>query len=216
MVALFVLLTFAIFIVVDFFVLKAQGKKHPAFMTYKVFDKKSFLFPADVLFSEGHTWIKRLNNGLLKIGVDEFALKALSNLQLIPIKETGAEVKKGEAIFEGRFGSKSVMFKSPVTGTVSQINKNIENKKIANPYEDDWGVVITPSQPKELDYAKTAEAAAKWLQNEFARLKDFLSIHINDVMPAGATMHDGGNIVEGALSHLNEDAVKKFETEFLN
>lgn len=217
MVALFVVLMFVLFIVIDFFVLKAQGKTHPAFTTFKVFDKKSFIFPEDVVFSTGHTWLKKINNNIVKLGIDEFILKSLSNISLKNLVAEGTSVNKGDYILEGKFGSRSIKFKSPVSGTVKSVNKNLESKKVDNPYEDDWGLTIEASKlNEELAFTKSHEKAVKWLQDEFNRLKDFLSFHINDAQLAGATMQDGGNIVEGALSHMNDKAIEGFQQEFLN
>ncbi|HZW39014.1 MAG TPA: hypothetical protein VFF33_06940 [Ignavibacteriaceae bacterium] len=217
MVALFVVLMFALFIVIDYFVLKAQGKTHPAFTTFKVFDKKSFLFPEDVVFSTGHTWMKKLNDNIVKLGIDEFILKSLANISLKNLVAEGTQVNKGDYILEGKFGGRSIKFKSPLTGTVKSINRNLETKKVDNPYEDDWGLTIEASKMnEEMASTKSQEKAIKWLQEEFNRLKDFLSFHINDAQLAGVTMQDGGNIVEGALAHLNDKAIEGFQNDFLN
>jgi hypothetical protein len=38
---------------------------------------------------------------------------------------------------------------------------------------------------------------------------------IGSVQLAGVTMFDGGKIVEGAVSQLSQESIKKFEEEFL-
>jgi glycine cleavage system H lipoate-binding protein len=216
MVAVFVVLTFLLFILVDYFVLKAQGKHHPAFNAARVFDKKSFFFPDEVLFSKGHLWLMSLKDGLLKIGVDEFIQKSFSSLVLQPVLSEGAYVKKGERILQANVGKNTINFFSPVEGKIKFVNKNINGKKIHDPYGDDWGIIIEPQGSKfEKNNLKSKETAVEWLHQEFARLKDFLSIHTADAQVAGATMYDGGNIVEGVVSTLNETAVKDFENKFL-
>jgi len=216
MVAIFVVLTFVGFLAVDYFVLKAQGKKHPAFSTYKVFDKKSFFFPEDAYLAPGHTWFTRLDGGNVKIGIDEFISKSLMDFKLIPLTEPGTKVKKGDYIFEAKFNDSKIRFKSPVAGTVQAVNQNLSSK-VTDPYGDDWAITLKAENMAEsLNFVKTKEAAHKWLNNEFNRLKDFLDASLSEVQPVGATMHDGGNIVEGALSYLSNDAIQKFENDFLN
>lgn len=217
MVAIFVVLMFALFIGIDFFVLKAQGKKHPASSTYKVFDKKSFFFPENSYLAPGHTWLTKISGGLLKIGVDEFISKSLANFRLIPLVAEGAKVNKDDYLFEAQFNGSSVKFKSPITGIISSVNSDLANGEITDPYGKDWAVTVKPENlTSALSLTKTKEAAHKWLTNEFARLKDFLDANLNDLQVVGATMHDGGNIAEGALTLLNSDAIKKFESDFLN
>ncbi len=52
------------------------------------------------------------------------------------------------------------------------------------------------------------------MQNEFVRLKFYLT---NSMQPglAGVTMLDGGRIVEGAVSQLDQNSIQKFEEDFL-
>lgn len=54
------------------------------------------------------------------------ALGALSILNCTPV---GQELKRGEMIFEGAYGNKTVKFLSPINGTVKSVNENIFGKK---------------------------------------------------------------------------------------
>jgi glycine cleavage system H protein len=213
MVALFVVVTFLLFILVDYFVLKAQGKTHPAFSA-RVFDKRSFFFPSEVIFTSGHLWLLKMKDGLVKVGIDEFIHKALGNIILQPVVAEGASVNRGDKILQARIGQNKLNFLSPVDGSIKFVNKNL-GKKLQDPYGDDWGLVIAPVSAVEKNSFKSKEGAVEWLHQEFSRLKDFLSIHTGDAAVAGATMYDGGNIVEGVVSLLNENAVKDFEQKFL-
>lgn len=214
MVALFVVLTFILFILVDYFVLKAQGKTHPAFGTSRVFDKRSFLFPDEVMFSKGHLWLLKLKDGFVKIGIDEFIQKSFGNLTLQPVVAEGASVQRGDNILKASVGRSTINFISPVDGEVKFINKNL-GRQLNDPYGDDWGVVIAPSGSLDRNGFKVKETAVDWLHQEFTRLKDFLSVHTADTAVAGATMYDGGNIVEGVIALLNDNAVTDFEQKFL-
>jgi glycine cleavage system H lipoate-binding protein len=140
-VAIFVLTLFLLFISVDLIVLKIQGKSHPAFeplippFDSLVFDRNSFTIPSNIFFSKGHTWLKKNNDGLISIGIDEFGMMALGTLSILNCAQVGQEVKRGEMIFEGAYGNKTVKFLSPTNGIVKSVNENIFGKKISNPYE---------------------------------------------------------------------------------
>ena len=91
MVALFVVLTFILFIVVDLFVIKAQKKKHPAFdftpesikHSLAMFNKNSFNIPQGVMLTKAHLWIKKLDSEKIRLGIDEFLVHALGKVAFI-------------------------------------------------------------------------------------------------------------------------------------
>lgn len=215
MVALFVVLTFLFFILIDLLVLKAQGKEHPAFAV-KVFDKR-FFFPSEAILSTGHLWLQKAQNRLYKLGIDEFILKALGKLHLIPLKAEGESVNKGEPILQAIFGNRTITFRAPVDGSIKFVNKNINEKLVDDPYGDDWAMLIEPRTNVSLSTAflKTGNDAIKWLHDEFNRFKDFVAAKAGQPELAGITLQDGGNIVEGVLRSFDDNAIKEFEEQFL-
>ncbi len=127
----------------------------------------------------------------------------------------GARVEKGQVLFSGLSGDKVVNFYAPVSGTVKNINSGIQNRAADDPYKN-WFISLQPENlDNEIRTMKSKESAASWLQQEYERLKDFLSFHSGDTALAGATLHDGGNIMEGVVSTLNVNSVKEFENQFL-
>jgi len=215
MVVLFVVLTFVAFLVIDFYVIKAQKKKHAAFSSQQVFDQGSFLLPEGFALSKNHLWLKMLKDGNVKIGIDEFVGKVFSAIRIHPIASEGSVVKSGDVLFELSSGSHKIHFASPVSGTVKSINKNLESQKVSDPYENDWGFIIEPTDFK-VGMFKVGKQGLNWLKDEFNRFKDFLSIQIAEPNLAGVTYADGGNIVEGVLSNLEEKSVKEFQNQFIS
>ena len=222
MVAIFVLITFLLFIAIDWLVLKSQKKKHPAFdgsssiADIAVLTKEIFRAPLEIFLSKGHTWAQKNDYGLIKIGIDEFILKALGKIAIVKTAETGQIVKKGDVIFEAAVDDKVLNFYSPVQGTIKFINPAILNKKITDPYGDDWGVLMASENFSEVKNSLfTGIEIKKFLGNEFSRLKDFLHQHTLRPELVGATMFDGGNVVEGAVSSLTKNGIEEFEKDFL-
>lgn len=215
MVALFVVLTFLFFILIDLLVLKAQGKEHPAFAV-KVFDKR-FFFPSEAILSTGHLWLQKAQNRLYKLGIDEFILKALGKLHLIPLKAEGESVNKGEPILQAVFGNRTITFRAPVDGSIKFVNKNTNEKPVDDPYGDDWAMLIEPKTNISLSTTslKSDNDAIKWLHDEFNRFKDFVAAKAGQPELVGVTLQDGGNIVEGVLRSFDDNTIKEFEEQFL-
>ncbi len=225
MVALYVLLGFILLLLIDYFVLKGEKKFHPAFQkTYEivenvVFDNISVTVPADSYISKGHTWAELQGSGLIRIGIDEFILKSVGNFLVTSIIKPGTFVKKGDKIIDAKLGDnlhRRISFRSPVDGTVNFVNENLVGKTISDPYGEDWGVMVTPINfERNAAALKANEKAIEWMKSEFIRLKNYLVEISAQPQLAGATMLDGGKIIEGAVAHLNMESVKKFEDEFL-
>ena len=222
MVAIFVLTLFLFLISVDLIVLKIQGKSHPAFepllaaFDSSVFNRNSFAIPSNILFSKGHTWLEKNNDGLISIGIDEFGMMALGALSILNCAPIGKELKRGEMIFEGAYGNKSVKFLSPINGIVKSINENILGKKISNPYET-WGVQLASKDFS--DNQKTffsGTEASNWIKKEYVKLKDFINIHSPKIDLAGTTMFDGGSLSNDTISSLVDQSANDFEKEFLS
>jgi len=222
MVAIFVLTLFLLFISVDLIVLKIQGKYHPAFepsspqFDSSIFDRNSSPIPSNIFFSKGHTWLKRNNDGLISIGIDEFGIMALGALSIFDCAPVGKELKRGEIIFEGAYGNKKVKFLSPINGIIKSVNENILGKKISNPYET-WGVQIDLdnfSDNKKMFLS--GKEASNWIKKESIKLKDFIINHSLKTDLAGATMFDGGSLSNDTISLLVDNSVNDFEKEFLS
>jgi glycine cleavage system H lipoate-binding protein len=229
MVALYVLLGFILLLIIDAFVIRAEKKYHPAFkkkyeiIENVVFDNISVAVPADSYISKGHTWAELLGNGLVKIGVDEFVLKSLGKFVVTKILKPGTLIKKGDPIIEVKLAEKIINLRSPIDGTINYVNDDLIGKNISDPYGEDWGVIMSPVNfDKNALSLKTNENVVEWMRLEFLKLKNYLrETMLQPYLPdgntqlAGATMFDGGKMVEGAVSQLNMESIKKFEDEFL-
>ncbi|MGE5411015.1 MAG: hypothetical protein ACM3MI_08645 [Clostridiales bacterium] len=216
MVALFVVFTFIILIVIDIVVLKAQKRKHPAFAdaSKAVFNKNSLSLPERIFVSKGHTWAELVPGGFARVGVDEFVLKSLGKISVNYFAKEQTTVKQGEVIFQGTSGKGTFSFRSPIDGVIQDVNRNLTN--IQDPYRNDWGVIISPSNwADNTKSLKNGQALVSWLKDEFSRLKDFLAVNSMNTELAGVTMHDGGNIMEGAVTYMKAEGLKNFENEFL-
>lgn len=108
---------------------------------------------SDRRYTKDHEWAKE-EGGAIRVGITSFAVDQLGDITLVNI-----DVKEGDELTAGRaFGTiESVKTLSdlfaPLSGKVSKINKNLENKpEIVNEdcYEKGWMIEITPSDASEL------------------------------------------------------------------
>jgi len=218
MVVILLLIAIAIMVLVDIFVIRAKNAKlAPAISSPSVFNKKSLIAPEGFYFSKGHVWAKMLGGEKVKAGIDDFVIHALGKIQVSEIADIGTKIKKGDVLMKGKFDSKNVNFYSPVNGTVESVNDNLIGKIINDPYNSDWGVVIsTDNANQALAPLHLGADAVNWMKSEFRKLKDFLVMNSVKSELAGVTMYDGGNVMDGAIANLDDNTVKDFETMFLS
>jgi glycine cleavage system H protein len=145
--------------------LKAQKRKHPAFeeSTKPVFNKKSLSLPERIFVSKGHTWAELNPDGLAKVGVDEFVLKALGKIAVNNVVKEQTTVKQGDVVFEGNSGKGHFTFRSPIDGIVKEVNVNL--KSVDDPYRKDWSLIIAPANwDTNIKNLKNGSALVSWLK----------------------------------------------------
>ncbi|MDY6055587.1 glycine cleavage system protein GcvH [Micrococcus sp.] len=120
--------------------------------------------PEGLKYSTDHEWVKAAETeGVVRVGITDFAQDALGDVVYVELPEVGAEVTAGTAVGEVE-STKSVsdVF-APVTGTVSAVNDALaDDPGLVNsaPYEGGWLLEITLSDAAQLDSLLDAEGYA--------------------------------------------------------
>ena len=215
MVLVLVLLTLVLAISIEILISKSRKTAQnlsPASMA--VYNKSSLHTPEGYYFSKFHTWAHPEKNAV-KVGIDNFAIKALGNIKIMGMADTGKDVKKGDTIIEAEVHGQKINFRSPVSGVIKSVNKLIFNRNINDAYGEDWGLEIEKGSDTP-DNLFSGSEAFQWMKSELRRLKDFLDEASFNPQAVGVTMYDGGNFVEGVLSTLDTETIVDFEARFLN
>ncbi len=116
--------------------------------------------PDDLVYSSDHEWA-RVEDGLVRIGITDYAQDALGDVVYVQIPTIGIEVKAGDRISEVE-STKSVSdIYAPVTGTIVEVNTDLaeEPQRVNDdPYGDGWLCVLRPADVSELDSLLDAAA----------------------------------------------------------
>lgn len=215
MVFALVLITLALAVSLEVIIAKSRklsSNTLPA--TLPVFNKSSLHTPEGYYFSKFHTWALPKEN-TVKVGIDNFAFKALGNIRIKEIAPEGKSVKTGDTVIEAEVHGQKINFRSPVSGVIKSVNKLVFNKNINDAYGEDWGLEIEKGSDTS-DNLFSGSDAFQWMKSELRKFKDFLNEASFTPQAVGVTMYDGGNFVEGVLSTLDKETIKDFEKRFLN
>jgi glycine cleavage system H protein len=116
--------------------------------------------PEDLRYSSDHEWA-RVEDGLVRIGITDYAQDALGDVVFVQVPAVGAEVKAGEPMSEVE-STKSVSdIYAPISGTVVEVNADLadEPQRInEDPYGDGWICVIQPADASDIDRLLDASA----------------------------------------------------------
>ena len=186
------------------------------------FDEDSIILPKGLYFDKTHTWAYMKQDGMVKIGIDDFLQHITGTITRIEMKDIGDIIKKGELLITIIRKGKQLNIYSPVSGTVTAQNRTLISKSSlinSSPYSDGWIYVVEPSNwLREIQFLNMAEKYKTWLAEEFTRLKDFLATVLKPNMPEYATiaLQDGGALKDNVLADLGPEIWEDFQTKFID
>lgn len=175
-----------------------------------VYNIEGFRMPQGYYFHRGHTWIKLEEGSLVRVGVDEFALRLFGPFDEIVAPLMGKEVKKGQPEITARRGDLKAEFISPVTGIVNAVNPELrENGTRANkaPYSNGWVMsIISEDLRNDIDDLMVNGETKDFMEKEVKKLFGL----IEEV--AGPLSIDGGqlgNDIYGNMPLLDWDKLTR-------
>jgi glycine cleavage system H protein len=157
-----------------------------------------FTFAPDVQLHPGHTWARVEKDGVVTIGIDDFAHKLVGPASF-SLPALGARVAQGEAAFEIGDEKKRVAMLSPVDGTVVAVNKAAEERAgaVEDPYGAGWLYQVkAPRLAANLRQLLRDGAARRYLEEASDVLAQRMSPEL------GMVLQDGGTPVHGLARAL--------------
>lgn len=159
-----------------------------------------FGFPLERLYHRGHGWARPAEDGLVTVGVDDFAQKLVGRPDEIALPAVGDRVQQGQRLSRLAVGGKSVDVVAPVDGEVVARNDAVvDHPDLMNddPYGDGWLVRVRPTRWGEnVDDLLEGAAASSWMDS----MEDSLRRRMSPAF--GLLLQDGGVPVSGIARAL--------------
>jgi len=120
----------------------------------------SYQFPDNLNYADTHEYVLE-ENGLLKIGVSEFAIDQLGDIVFVELADEGATLEKGETFgtIESVKAVEEVYL--PFAGEIVSVNESvIENPELLqnDPIGDGWLVILKPDSEALIADLMTSDA----------------------------------------------------------
>jgi len=152
-----------------------------------------FHVPAEVHLHPGHTWARLEPEGVVSIGLDDFAHKLVGPAP-VSLPVVGARVSQGEPALRVGDEEKKVSLVAPVDGTVVAVNAA---PSAEDPYGAGWLLKVkAPRLAANLRQLRFGGAARRLLEEAAEELAARVSPEL------GAVLQDGGAPVNGIAREL--------------
>ena len=115
---------------------------------------------AGLYYTKEHEWAKKLGDGKVAVGVDDYAQSQLHEIVYVELPEVDAEVAQGGALGAVESVKAVSDVYAPVGGRVVEVNEELlDSPELINddPYGEGWIAKIEPSG-LEADLAKLMDA----------------------------------------------------------
>ncbi|MBA4312969.1 MAG: histidine kinase [Chlorobiaceae bacterium] len=181
------------------------------------FIKGEFSIPGGVFIAKNHTWFSINQEGITKIGIDDFAKKLIGKIDSIELPNLGMNIKAGQPLFTVKQGGRSVTFNSPITGKVSQVNTVLLRNLVAlemTPYERNWICALdTDKIDDEIKGMYIGKSAVALFQNDIENCKILIKDILKSEKREGEYIEEG-QIYIGQLEELSDVSWQKVIAEY--
>ena len=219
MTVLLVLLTFATFLLIDYFhsrkavvlpALRVSKREAPPRLAPSLVG--GFQVPENLRYHPGHTWALSESPSLVRVGMDEFAAKLTGKVARITLPKRGQWIRQGQKIWTLHRDGVAVDMVSPIEGSVADINEAaVRDPGLArkDPYGEGWLVTVQSPDAKTNFRNLLSGALARWWTEESA-----LRLQKRIPLALGVLAQDGGVAVDNLTVQLPDQDWAELAKEF--
>jgi len=129
--------------------------------------------PPGSFLSDDHAWVRIEPGGEVRIGIDDFAQKAVGPVNRVEMPRPGQDYHRGEPLFALQCGTNVMRFPAPVSGRVVEDNDDLTRDGAclnASPYVEGWICRLEPlNLASELPALRIGQPAVVWCDEEIKR-----------------------------------------------
>ena len=219
MTVILVLVTFLVFIVVDYALNRRKVMNTVAAEAPRTAPARTspdyvdgFLVPEKLSYHSGHAWLMHERKNVVRVGADEFAAALLGKLEKIELPKPGQWIRQGQKVLSFyRDGRKTEMV-SPTEGEVMEINSDVlANPTLVrnDPYQKGWLLAVhVPDEENTSRNLVPKGLVGQWMRESVERL------YAHQPALAGAVAADGGRPSDDLLAALPDKNWKEVTGEF--
>ncbi len=221
MVVLLVLLTFVVFLTIDWAVRRFGAKDAvptvssaavPAVAVAPVF-VAGYELPEDLHYHRGHAWARVVGPDTVVVGIDDFARRLTGRADAVSLPATGEYVEQGAAACRVARGGRAAAIVAPVAGEVVEVNRAVARDPALatdDPYGRGWLYKVRSSAlATNLRNLLDGTLARRWTEDARAELD------VRLMALSGSVLQDGGEPTPDFADHLDPAEWERLRAHFL-
>lgn len=117
--------------------------------------------PDDLRYTSEHEWVSHDGDGVVRIGITDYAQDALGDVVYVQVPEVGAAVDAGQNFGEIESTKSVSEIYAPIAGTVDAVNPSLTDSPALlndDPYGEGWICTIRVADPAAVEALLDAEA----------------------------------------------------------
>ena len=125
--------------------------------------------PDFLRYSSAHVWLELLDDGLIRIGITDYAQQQLGDIVYVELPETERSLNAGDecAVVESVKSASDIY--CPVSGEIIEVNRDLESEpeKINSaPYGEGWIFLLKPDSEDDLEELLDADKYNEFIEGE--------------------------------------------------
>ncbi len=133
---------------------------------------EGYEMPEELYYTTDHLWAKVEDDGNVRVGLDAFGATAVGSIEYIDLPQEDDEFDAGEAFGSMESAKWVGGLTMPVTGTVIEVNEDIEDELELlpeEPYGNAWLILVEPSDLEEdLEKLIHGDKIKSWFEEDIA------------------------------------------------
>lgn len=116
--------------------------------------------PDNLVYAASHEWVRTLEDGIVEVGITDFAQEALGDVVYVELPEVGAEVAATQECCAVESVKAASDIYAPLSGEIVAVNEDLDGEpELLNesPFEGGWMFRIKASDLSELDNLMNAQ-----------------------------------------------------------
>ncbi|KAF5424527.1 MAG: glycine cleavage system protein H [Candidatus Methanomarinus sp.] len=133
---------------------------------------EGYEMPEELYYTTDHLWAKVEDDGNVRVGLDAFGATAVGSIEYIDLPQKDDEFDAGDAFGSMESAKWVGGLTMPVTGTVIEVNEDIEDELELlpeEPYGDAWLILVEPSDLEaDLENLIHGDKIKSWFEEDIA------------------------------------------------
>jgi glycine cleavage system H lipoate-binding protein len=172
-----------------------------------------FALPEGFHFHRGHTWVQPEKDGVMRVGMDDFAQRLLGAPDALLLPAVGTRLSGGDPGWRTQVDGHTVDVLSPLEGVVTEVNPEVQSapeKICEDPYGSGWLLKVRTEKPRRvLKNLMPYELARDWMAETTQLVSRMAGPEL------GAVLQDGGRPVSGFVRPLGGERWADLAAELL-